>query len=181
MWQAPFMRCGTPMSQDFKKEMPQSEAAKLGHPHAAQQDISLIWRNATSSRCQVQGATTIRTWGSLGLTSFFEKLSKGQVSWAEVNVPVSTTCGSWLGNCFQKSTLQVHFSKIRQSVSKTKGTLSLPLLEVIMLTPRLESELFCSWMIYKLTASWTCRPSGERGKGNSIEFQFTKCTCAHVC
>lgn len=71
----------------------------------------------------------------------FKKLSKGQLPWAMWGQHARQHHlwkRAWKLS-LKKSTLQVHFSKLMQSVSKTKGTLSLPLFEVIKLTCRLES------------------------------------------
>lgn len=120
------------------------------HPHPTQQDAWMIWRNATRCWWQVQGGTLISPLGLTGPDIFLLRnwAKASSPGLCKVSLPVSTTCGSWFGNCFQRSTLQVHFSKFIQSVSETKGTLSLALLELIMLTPLPQvriREFFYSW------------------------------------
>lgn len=115
----------------------------------APQDAWMIWRNATGGWWRVRGEALISPLGFTGpdLCLLRNGAKASSPGLYKVSISVSTTCGSWFRNCFQRSTLQVPFSKFIQSASKTKGILSLLLLEVMTLTPQVRIlEFSCSWI-----------------------------------
>lgn len=136
---------GTPASWDLQKAVPQSEAlwgcpagvplTPAPHnrmPHWFEEMPPAADGNARTSDNPHLGLTgpnifLLRNW--------VKARSSGL---CEANISVSTSWEAGLEIIFQKSSLQAHFSKFMESISITEGTLSLPLLEVIMLTPSLE-------------------------------------------